>query len=340
MRKIFKMFFLFLFILFIIIFCYLFTGKAPRQENIIFGVNFSQKAAEDLKISWKEIYLAILDDLKVKQLKLLTHWDLIEKQENNYYFDDIDWQVKEAENRGVKIIFVLGIKTGRWPECHEPEWAKALSKKEEQQELLKYIEKIILKYKDSKAIIAWQVENEPLFKFGECPWIDKSFWEKEVSLVRSLDFSRPIIASDSGEQSFWFSTAKNSDIVGITIYRKAWAHITDNLGFYFDFPFPPVYYWRKAQLIKKIFNKNVICAELQAEPWGPVPFYALSLQEQEKSMNETIFKNNIEYAKKTGLKEFYLWGAEWWYWMKKTQDKPEIWNEAKKLFNKPVFANH
>ena len=32
------------------------------------------------------------------------------------------------------------------------------------------------------------------------------------------------------------------------------------------------------------------------------------------------------------LKEFYLWGAEWWYWMKEKQNKPEIWDEAKKLF--------
>ena len=116
------------------------------------------------------------------------------------------------------------------------------------------------------------------------------------------------------------------------MYRKVWGHITDSLGFYIDLLYPPVYYWRKAQIIKKLFNKNVICVELQAEPWGPVPFYDTSLQEQEKTMNETIFKNNIEYAKKTGIKEFYLWGAEWWYWMKETQQKPEIWNAAKKLF--------
>ncbi|MEK7664786.1 MAG: DUF4038 domain-containing protein, partial [Patescibacteria group bacterium] len=194
--------FLFVFlILFLVVFSYFFLGKAPRQKNVIFGVNFSQKGAESLKLDWKETYLAILDDLKTKQIKLITHWDLIEKQNNNYYFDDTDWQVKEAEKREVKMIFVLGIKTGRWPECHDPEWAKNFSKKEEQQELLNYIEKIILRYKDSPSIIAWQVENEPLFEFGECPWQDKDFWKKEIKLVKSLDPARPIIASDSGEQS-------------------------------------------------------------------------------------------------------------------------------------------
>lgn len=322
-----------LFILSFVVFFYLFVGRAPEQKDIIWGVNFSQKGAEDLKIDWKEIYLAIFDDLKVKNIKLITHWDLIEKQKNDYYFDDVDWQVKEAEKRDAKIIFVLGIKTGRWPECHDPKWARSLAKEQERQELLEYMKEIILRYKDSKSIVAWQVENEPLFKFGDCPWQDKNFWKKEIEFVKSLDPARPILASDSGEQSFWFGAAKNSDIVGITMYRKVWVHITDNLGFYFNQPFPAVYYWRKAQLIKKLFDKDIICVELQAEPWGSVPFYALSLEEQEKTMDEAIFKKNIEYAKKTGLKEFYLWGAEWWYWMKEGQNKPEIWNEAKKLFN-------
>jgi len=41
-------------------------------------------------------------------------------------------------------------------------------------------------------------------------------------------------------------------------------------------------------------------------------------------------KKNIEFAKKTGLKEFYLWGGEWWYWMKEKQGRPELWEEVKK----------
>ena len=55
-------------------------------------------------------------------------------------------------------------------------------------------------------------------------------------------------------------------------------------------------------------------------------------------MNLEQFKKNIEFAKKTGLKEFYLWGAEWWYWMKEKQNKPEIWNEAKKLFQDYIIT--
>ena len=50
-----------------------------------------------------------------------------------------------------------------------------------------------------------------MFKFGECPsWYYKNddFLKKEVALVKSLDPSRQIIISDSGEQSTWFGAAK------------------------------------------------------------------------------------------------------------------------------------
>ena len=73
--------------------------------------------------------------------------------------------------------------------------------------------------------------------------------------------------------------------------------------------------------------------ELQAEPWGPTLLYDSPMSEQQKTMNLDRFKSNIEFAKKTGLDTFYLWGGEWWYWMKTTQGHPEFWDYAKKLIN-------
>ena len=224
------------------------------------------------------------------------------------------------------------MKTGRWPECHLPEWAKPLSKEEQQEELLNYIKEVVLRYKNQKSIIYWQVENEPLFRFGECPWYDKDFLKKEVALVKSLDSARQVIVSDSGELSTWIDAAGVGDILGITIYRKVWTHIMADYGFYWTSIFPPVSYWRKAEIVNKFFNKRVIGVELQTEPWTYLGLNNTSLQEQEKTMDLNQFKKNIEFAKKTGLDEFYLWGTEWWYWLKEKHDKPEIWQEAKKLF--------
>ena len=317
---------LFLLILF---FSLLFVGSVPQADKIAWGVNFSQKHSQSLGLDWKENYLALLDDLKVKNIKLAAHWDLIHPQENQFNFQDLDWQVEKAEEKGVKLVLAIGMKTPRWPECHIPEWAKNKSKQEQQKEILKMLENIILRYKDSPTIKYWQVENEPFFPFGDCPWVDKDFLKKEIDLVKSLDIKDRVLISDSGEGSFWIQAAILGDIVGTTIYKKAWFH---QLGLYIDYPFPPIFYARKAQIINKLFDKEVICVELQAEPWGPSLLYDSPLEEQEKTMNLEQFKANIEFAKKTGLKEFYLWGSEWWYWMKEKQNRPAIWDEAKKIF--------
>jgi len=320
---------------------YFFVDKTQAQNNynageIVWGVDFSQSQSEFLGLNWKENYLAIIKDLGAKNIKLHTQWDLVETENGSYNFDDIDWQIKQAEENNVKIIFVVGIKTGRWPECHEPKWAHNLSTEEQKERLLKFVEETVLRYRYTKAITSWQVENEPLFGFGECPnWYYKSneLLKSEVKLVKSLDFLKPVIISDSGEQSNWSDVAKVGDIVGITMYRNAWTNITDTFGFNSYSFLKPSVYAKKVATIKEKYNKDVICIELQAEPWASKSLVEAPLEEQAKSMNLDMFKENIEFAKQTGLKQFYFWGAEWWYWMKSTQNQPEIWNEAQNLFS-------
>jgi len=225
----------------------------------------------------------------------------------------------------------IGRKVPRWPECHIPGWAKALDETKQQELVLGLIEKIILRYKNFNNIQAWQVENEPFFPFGDCPPTDENFLKKEISLVKNLDSNRLVIISDSGSNRFWIKTAMLGDEVSISLYRKVWFH---KLNSYVEYPFPPVFYWRKHQIIKTFFNKRVICGELQAEPWGKTSLLKdLSAEEQEKTMSFEQFKSNIEFARETGFDEFYLWGAEWWYWLKEKQNDSRIWEEAKNIFN-------
>lgn len=320
---------LFIILIIILLFLgYLFIGKAPVADNIVWGVNFSQKHAFLFGLDWKETYLALVDDLGVKKMKIASYWDLIEGEEGSYNFSDLDWQINKAEEKEVDVLLVIGMKSPRWPECHIPEWAKGLEKEQQQEKILDYLKEIVLRYQDFSAISAWQIENEPFFPFGDCPWVDNKFLKQEIELVKSLD-SRPIVISDSGEGSFWLGAASYGDIVGTTIYRKVWFR---QLNSYISYPLPSVFYYRKALLVNKLYGKDVICVELQTEPWGPELLYSSPLGEQEKTMNLEQFRKNIEYAKNTGLAEFHLWGAEWWYWMKEVQGDASIWQEAKKLF--------
>lgn len=313
-----------------IVFGVFFIGGSHEAENISWGVNFSQKQSQNLGLDWKKNYSALLEGLGAKNIKIAAHWDLIEPEKDSYFFEDLDWQLEEAGYKQAKVILVIGMKTSRWPECHIPPWAVSLKKEEQQKEILKMLEKIVLKYKFSPNLLYWQVENEPFFPFGECPWQDADFLKKEVELVKSLDDKHPIIVSESGEFRFWTKPAKVADIVGITLYREAWFK---ELDMRIDYPLPPIFYWRRLQIIELLFKKKVICVELQAEPWGPVLLYDLPPNAQKLLMPLEKLKSNIGFAKKTGVDTFYLWGSEWWYYLKEKEGDFSYWNEIKKLFS-------
>lgn len=81
--------------------------------------------------------------------------------------------------------------------------------------------------------------------------------------------------------------------------------------------------------------------ELQLEPWGPAATKKLTIAEQDRSMSVEQMPKNLDYARKTGIKLQYMWGAEWWYWRMVKFNDPGPWNAIKQevtRFN-PTAAN-
>ncbi|MDD4606941.1 MAG: cellulase family glycosylhydrolase [Patescibacteria group bacterium] len=302
-----------------------------KNKKIEYGVNFSQKYAQELDLDWREAYLAILEDLQVKKIRLIAHWDLIEKDWGIYDFSDLDWQIQQAEQFGTEIVLAIGHRVPRWPECHWPDWTANLSADDRNRRVILLLENIVKRYKDSPAIVAWQVENEPFLKvFGECPPPDENFYQYEVDLIRSLD-NRPIVVTESGELSTWLKGSKFADYLGTSVYRITWNPIWG----YFRYPLPPAYYYLKTQLVK-LFRpdlKNVIVTEMQMEPWLPgTKMLYTPLEEQYRSMDLKQFNKNLKYSSRIGLTPVYFWGAEWWYWLKECGDD-SFWQTAKQIFN-------
>ncbi len=305
-------------------------GHIYDQQNIKYGATFSPRQAESLGLDWQEVFSAMLSDLEIKHLRLSAYWDEVEPANNEYDWERLDWQINEASKANAEIILAVGGRLPRWPECHFPEWVEVLSPAERSENLLAYIEAVIRRYQDNERIIAWQVENEPfLINFGECPKPDKELLDKEIALVRKLD-KRQIIITDSGELSIWVPAAKRADIFGTTMYQTTYSKL---LRSYIHYPIEPGFF-RFKKNITRLFLKpdKWIVIELQAEPWGPKPFQELSQAERDQTMNLQKFKEIIEFSSKTGFDEFYLWGVEWWYWEKTTNNNPELWAEAGRLF--------
>jgi len=293
-----------------------------------FGATFSKKFCDELGLNWKETYIAILDDLKVRYLRLPAYWDEIEKTELVYDFADMDYMVDQASARDAKMIITLGRRQPRWPECHSPAWNQKNSVARSEADILRMIKVVVLRYKGNSHITNWQVENEAfLGSFGVCPPLDRNFLQQEIDLVKSLD-SRPIIITGSGEMSSWKDEAAAGDVFGTTMYRVVY---NSWLG-YIRYSFPVYFYQLKADWagIKK---ENALIIELQTEPWVPQGKMIYLTQDQiNKSMSVDQLRANLQYAIDVNFKQIYVWGVEWWYWQKLYGD-PQYWNIGKTLFN-------
>lgn len=294
------------------------------------GVTFSPIYTRYLGLDVKKTYATILNEIGVKHIRIPTYWSEYEKIEGKIDFTEIDYLVTEASKNNASIILVVGMKQPRWPECHIPEWAKQLSPKDRQEKLLKYVEKTVMRYKDNRVITAWQVENEPFFGFGEmCDKIEIEFLKREIKLVKSLD-KRPVIVTDTGEWSSWVKASQVSDILGVSLYRKAYNSV---IG-YFDYPLPSALYTLKSKFIKKFTspnNQKTIVSELQTEPWLKTGVRDTSIEDQVGLFGIIEFMKTVDYAKKTGFDEIYLWGIEWWFYMAQN-GHPEYLNYAKELY--------
>ncbi len=306
-------------------------GPMPR-EDVHLGMTFSSRYATDLGLDWKETYRALLSDVGVKKMRIPVYWDLVEPEPGKTYYADVDWQIEEAKKAGAEIILSIGQRVPRWPECHIPGWAKQKSDEERQQALKGFLAETVNRYKYESIITTWQVENEPfLVFFGECPPLDVDFLEEEVALVKALDGERqrPVLLTDSGELSIWTRAAKRGDIFGTTMYRMiykgGWGYVT--------YPIGPNFFRAKEWLVRLVTDQeHFMVIELQAEPWTNGWVGNVSLPEQFITMNEKLLEENVTYARQVGFQDIYLWGGEWWYWLKTKKDYPAVWEKGKELF--------
>ncbi len=329
-QRIRRMFIYAFLILVTVLFGYFFLGNPKPVENVKWGVTFSKDYTEFLGLDWKKTYIAILDELSITHLRIAIPWTHIEPEEGEYVFDDYHFMIEEAQARGVAVLPVIGHRVPRWPECHTPEWVKKLSDKERAEKTLELIEKEVKELKKHKGITAWQVENEPFVRlFGECDKISPELLGREIERVKQYD-DRPIVVTDSGELGLWSTSLNQADILGVTMYRWVWNKWFD----YVKYPLTPKYYYRRAQLVADANpDARVIGSELQMEPWiaeGSV--HDTPLDEQRITMNIDQFNENIEFARRTGMDEHYLWGVEWWYWMKEKKGDGSFWREAQRLW--------
>ena len=304
-----------------------FAVFSARQSQPVYGATFSNLYAQQFGLDWREAYTNILDDLELSSVRIPVYWSSVEYENDQYAFDDIDWMLNEAAGRDVAVTLVIGQKVPRWPECYIPDWAETQSNQARGEHLLDFMKVMVERYEHHPALQRWQVENESFFPFGECPSPDPDLIEREIKLVRSFDnYGRPIQLTTSGEQSFWVFRALPADVLGVSLYRV----VQDSVLGVLIFPHTPeVYAFQR--IVALFFAQDVIISELQVEPWGignERIGEGYGAEAAYKLFTEEDVQYHMDFAQQTGASEIFLWGVEWWYYLK-VNGEPRLWDAGK-----------
>jgi hypothetical protein len=276
---------------------------------------------------------AILNDLGVKQLRLVGYWDKIEKTEGTYDFSELDWQFQKANEAAAKVSLAIGLRQPRWPECHMPDWAGKQPMDVWSVQLKAFMKTVIERYKDNPALQSYQLENEFFLKvFGICPDFSRERLVDEYNFVKDLDPTHPVIISRSNNALGLPLGQPQPDAFAVSVYKRVWdVTLTKR---YVEYPFPSWFYGFLGGAGKIMTGKDLYIHELQAEPWPPnhQDIVDTPLEEQSKSLNAERLKHRFEYGKATGLRSIDLWGAEYWYYRKEVLKDPSVWDVAKEQY--------
>lgn len=310
---------------------YAFVFKPTEKPD--YGVSFSQKRSEEYGLDWRANFTALLDDLKFRNFRLMSYWDLHEPNRGQFDFSTLDWQMDEAAKRGAKVSMAIGLRQPRWPECHQPGWAANLTGNAWKQALYAYMEVVVNRYKNHPALDTWQLENEGMNNwFGKCGAADRERLIEEFNLVKKLDTKHKVNMSLSDQHGLPFGEP-TPDTYGFSVYRLVWNDKVPPAG-YIVYPTPIWYHRMREALIMLTKHRQVFIHELQMEPWGRVETSRLGIAEQDKSMSVEQIGKMFDFAKKTGIKKIDVWGGEWWYWRKMHGD-PSVWEKVRSELAKP-----
>lgn len=302
-----------------------------------YGVTFVRNYSTYLGLDWQENFTALLDDMKLRNFRLVSYWTVGEPERGKFEFGDLDWQMNEVAKRGGYVSLAIGLRQPRWPECHEPGWAKPLPDDQWKQALSAYIKVVVERYKDHPALGTYQLENEAVNNwFGECKpnsrHVDRQRLKDEFAMVKELDPEHPVYMSLSDQHGLpWRQPVP--DAYGFSVYRTVYNQFGPD--FYVTYPTPIWYHRLRAAFIEWKHKRPIFIHELQMEPWGYKGVKDLTIAEQDHSMSVQKLRDNISFGRRIGKQNIYLWGGEWWYWRKVVLNDPTIWETVREELQKP-----
>jgi hypothetical protein len=321
---------------------------APRGPAML-GISFRTPQVEALGLDLQKTMQTLLA-YPFQVIRLGAYWNRMEPEPGAFRPAELDGLIDAAGQAGKQVILCVGaVKTFSYPEffvpahqLSEPLREGALVEPEAHQPLLAaataFITRVVERYRDREAIIAWQVEHEAVDPLGmEHSWrLSSAFVQREVEAVRAADPLRPVMmngflptSSPVRLQQWWrtrdqgdsLSVAQRlADIVGIDFYPRHALVSIGPLTLYLDGGRSPWQQRRRRQLSRRAAarGQQVMIAEGQAEPWETV---TMAPSPEARGMYSCLPEHVIENYNQCmrwdreahpAAWAYLFWGAEYW----------------------------
>ena len=165
----------------------------------------------------------------------------------------------------------------------------------------------------------------------------QEFVAREIATVRAADpGGHPIVISHASwlrADMTWRWILDHADVLAQSVYTKRqrgpwpWLYIFPyRLG-----PLTPHLPGQARHAARDA--KELWIGELQAEPYEqPTVDPRRIPTHQAGSFSLRWLHENIRLANRSGATRVYLWGAEWWAYLRDARGEPELWEAARTLF--------
>jgi hypothetical protein len=320
----------------------------PRQAAQL-GISFRPLQAADLGLDPDDSLRALLT-YPFHLIRLAAYWNRLEPGPGRFEPGELDRMLGAAERAGKQVILCVGpVKAFGYPEFFVPPHhldpplrEGALVTPGENRRLLEaataFVTRVVERYRDRDAIIAWQVEHEAVDPLGvEHSWrLSEAFVRAEVDAVRAADPARPVLMNGflptsvpvalqqrwrTRDQGDSLAVAQRlADIVGVDFYPRHALASTGPLTLYLDGSRARRQQRRRERLLDGAVaaGRRLMIAEGQAEPWEAVTTPPSPAGRAMYSCRpEDLIETYSQCMRWTDRRQFVLdaylfWGAEYW----------------------------
>jgi hypothetical protein len=345
----------------------------PRGTTPL-GISFRPLQAAALGLD-PDAALRELLEYPFQVIRLAAYWNRLEPVRGAFDPGETDRLLDAAERAGKHVIMCVGpVKAFGYPEFFVPGHHLPQPLREgrlvtpgEHQELLRagtaFAARVVERYRDREAVIAWQVEHEAADPLGmEHSWrLAEAFIRAEVDAVRAADPTRPVMmngflptSTPVAFQQWWrtrdqgdsLAVARRlADVLGVDFYPRHALAKAGPLTLYLDGGRSR---WQRLRLERLLGRaardgRRVLIAEGQAEPWEAVttppspPGRAMYSCRPEDLIRNYSRCLRCAHASNVTLEGYLFWGAEYWL-LRDRQGDPSYLRAFQRILRGPGFA--